>query len=132
MKYILLYILTFIVFLAIDFVWLNYIAKDLYSTQIGHLLAEKPNLVSALIFYLFFIVGVIVFAVLPGYEAQSIGKAIMYGALFGFLTYATYDLTNLATLKDWPLKVTIIDLIWGTSISTVTSIAGYLIANKLL
>ncbi len=131
MKYIYLYILTFVVFLAIDFIWLNFIAKNLYATRIGHLLAEKPNLVPALIFYLIFVVGVIIFAIIPGYETKNIFKTILLGALFGLLTYSTYDLTNLATLKNWPISVTIIDLIWGTSISTVTSVAGYYIATLL-
>ena len=131
MKYIYLYILTFLVFLAIDFVWLNWIAKNMYSEKIGHLLAENANLVPALIFYLLFVVGAIVFAVLPGYEAKSIGKTIFLGALFGMMTYATYDLTNLATLKEWPLSMTIIDIIWGTSLSTVTALSGYYIANML-
>lgn len=131
MKYIYLYLLTFIIFLAIDFVWLNFIAKNMYSQKIGHLLAENPNLIPALIFYLIFIVGVIVFAVLPGYSNESITKAILLGALFGLLTYSTYDLTNLATLRNWPISVTIIDIIWGTGISTVTSVAGYYIASWL-
>lgn len=131
MKYIYLYLLAFLVFLAIDFVWLNWIAKNLYAEKIGHLLAENASLVPALIFYLLFVVGAIIFAVLPGYEAKSIGKTIFLGALFGMMTYATYDLTNLATLKNWPISVTIIDIIWGTSLSTVTAVAGYYIANFL-
>lgn len=131
MKYIYLYIITFVIFLAIDFVWLNFIAKNIYSTKIGHLLAENPKLFPALIFYIIFVIGIIIFAILPGYGAQNIWKTAMLGALFGLLTYSTYDLTNLATLKDWPVSVTIIDLIWGTSISTGTSILGYLIATLL-
>jgi uncharacterized membrane protein len=131
MKYVYLYILTFIVFLAIDFVWLNWIAKNLYSEKIGHLLAENPNLIAAGVFYLLFVAASLVLAVLPGYEAQSLTKTIMLGAIFGMITYATYDLTNLATLKEWPLSVTIIDIIWGTSLSTATAIAGYYIANFL-
>lgn len=131
MKHIYLYIITFVIFLAIDFIWLNFIAKNIYATKIGHLLAENPKLFPALIFYLIFVVGVIIFAVLPGYEAQNIWKTVMLGALFGLLTYSTYDLTNLATLKNWPVSVTIIDLIWGTSVSTVTSVAGYYIARML-
>jgi uncharacterized membrane protein len=131
MKYVYLYILTFIVFLAIDFVWLNWIAKNLYSEKIGHLLAENPNLIAAGVFYLLFVAASLVLAVLPGYEAQSLTKTIMLGAIFGMITYATYDLTNLATLKEWPLSVTIIDIIWGTSLSTATAVAGYYIANFL-
>jgi uncharacterized membrane protein len=131
MKYFLLYILTFLVFLAIDAVWLLVISKNLYSKEIGHLMAEKALLLPALIFYLLFVVGVLIFAVIPGYQAQSLSKTLMLGALFGLMTYATYDLTNLATLKDWPLKVTIIDIIWGTSLSTVTGLAGYYIAQLI-
>jgi uncharacterized membrane protein len=131
MKYILLYVLNFLVFLAIDAVWLLFIAKNLYAKEIGHLMAEKALLLPALIFYLLFVIGVLIFAVIPGYEAQSLSKTLMLSALFGLMTYATYDLTNLATLKDWPLKVTIIDIIWGTSLSTVTGLAGYYIAKLI-
>lgn len=131
MKYIYLYLLTFVVFLVIDFIWLNFIAKNLYSTRIGHLLADKPNLIPALIFYLIFVVGVIIFAIIPGYETKNILKTILLGGLFGLLTYSTYDLTNLATLKNWPVSVTIIDMIWGTSLSVMTSVAGYYIATLL-
>lgn len=131
MKYVFLYLITFVVFLAIDFIWLNFIAKNLYSTRIGHLLAEKPNLVPAFIFYLIFVVGIMIFAIIPGYETKNILKTISLGALFGLLTYSTYDLTNLATMRNWPVSVTIIDIIWGTSISVVTSTAGYYIATLL-
>ena len=131
MKYIYLYLITFVIFLAIDFIWLNFVAKNLYATRIGHLLAEKPNLIPALIFYLIFVVGIITFAIIPGYEAKNILKTILLGALFGFLAYSTYDLTNFATMKNWPLSVTIIDIIWGTSVSLITSVAGYYIATLL-
>jgi uncharacterized membrane protein len=131
MKYLYLYILTFIVFLAIDAIWLGIIAKNMYADKIGHLMAENPNLIAALVFYLLFVATLLVFVVVPGYEAQSLTKTIILGALFGMITYATYDLTNLATLKDWPLSTTIIDIIWGTSLATATSIAGYYIANFL-
>jgi uncharacterized membrane protein len=131
MKYIYLYILTFVVFLIIDFIWLNFVAKNLYVTKIAHLMAQSPKLVPALIFYLIFVAGVIIFAVLPGYESRNIWRTIMLGALFGLLSYSTYDLTNLSTLKDWPLSVTIIDIIWGTSVTAVTSLAGYYIGVLL-
>jgi len=131
MKYFYLYILTFMVFLVIDFMWLTWIAKNMYSEKIGHLLAESPNFIAALIFYLLFVGAILIFAVLPGYEAQSPSKTILLGALLGIITYATYDLTNLATLKNWPLSVTTIDILWGTGLCTVTSISGYYIANFL-
>jgi uncharacterized membrane protein len=131
MKYLYLYILTFLVFLAIDAIWLGIIAKNMYADKIGHLMAENPNLIAAGIFYLLFVATLLVFVILPGYEAQSLSKVILLGALFGMITYATYDLTNLATLRDWPLSTTIIDIIWGASLATVTSVAGYYIANFL-
>jgi uncharacterized membrane protein len=131
MKYLLLYILTFLVFLGIDAVWLLFISKDLYANNIGHLMADKAQLLPALVFYLLFVVGVLVFAVIPSYQAQSMSKLLRLSALFGMMTYATYDLTNLATLKDWPLKITIIDITWGTSLSTVTGLAGYYIAQLI-
>ena len=130
MNYIYLYLLTTIAFFAIDFLWLKFAATN-YSKKIGHLMASKPKLFPALIFYLIFVVGVIIFAVLPGYESQNIWKAIMLGALFGMLSYSTYDLTNLATLKNWPVSITVIDIVWGTTVSTITSVAGYYIATLL-
>lgn len=131
MKYIYLYLLTFAVFLIIDAIWLGIIAKNMYSEKIGHLMAENANLIAAGVFYLIFVGTLLVFVVIPGYEAQSLTKTVILGALFGMITYATYDLTNLATLKDWPLSVTIIDIVWGASLATITSVAGYYIANFL-
>ena len=118
------YLIALGVFFGIDMVWLSFIAKDLYQEQIGFLMKSSPNWVAAMSFYLLFIVGLVVFVIEPALENDSWQKALMLGALFGLITYATYDLTNLATIKDWPLKVTIIDLLWGTflgsSVSTIT------------
>jgi uncharacterized membrane protein len=94
-------------------------------------MAEKPNFIAAGVFYLLFIVGLVYFAIMPAVDAGSIGKALLAGALFGFMTYATYDLTNLATLKDWPITVTIVDLIWGTFLSTSITLLTYLVYNWL-
>lgn len=131
MNYLKMYIIAFIIFLAIDAIWLGLVAPKFYKAQIGHLMSEKPNLIAALIFYLLFIVGVVYFVINPAIEAQSITKVLVAGALFGFMTYATYDLTNLATLKDWPITVTIVDLIWGTSLSTLIGLFTYLIYNAI-
>jgi uncharacterized membrane protein len=127
-----LYGIGFLVFLGIDAVWLGLIAKQFYGKYLGHLLSPTPNFAAAGIFYLLFIVGILVFAVIPGLNQSSVSKAIILGALFGLITYATYDLTNLATLKDWPLLVTVVDLIWGTVLSA--SVAGITaaIAQKIL
>jgi len=126
-----MYIIAFIIFLAIDAIWLGLVAPKFYKSQIGHLMSEKPNLIAALVFYVLFVIGIVYFVVAPGIDAQSISKILVAGALFGFMTYATYDLTNLATLRDWPIKVTIIDLIWGTSLSTLIGVGTFYIYNWL-
>lgn len=131
MNYLKMYAIAFIIFLAIDAIWLGLVAPKFYKNQIGHLMAEKPNFIAALVFYLIFIVGVVYFVVNPAIEAQSMSKLLVAGMLFGFMTYATYDLTNLATLKDWPITVTIVDLVWGTTLSTLIGLFTYLIYNWL-
>ena len=129
MAYFKMYIIAFVIFLIIDAIWLGLVAPKFYKSQIGHLMSDKPNFIAALIFYLLFIVGVVYFVVNPAVEAQSVTMVLIAGALFGFMTYATYDLTNLATLKDWPIVVTIVDLVWGTSLSTLIGLFTYLIYN---
>jgi uncharacterized membrane protein len=128
-KLILPYFLTFAVFLAIDMVWLGFIAKDLYRKHIGHLLADNVNWVAALVFYALFIIGIFIFAIVPAVEKGSVQTAILMGALFGFFTYATYDLTNLATLKDWPTAIVFIDIIWGVVLTGIVSTAGFYITQ---
>lgn len=127
-KIFLTYLLTVPVFFAIDMVWLGLIAKNLYQKQIGHLLSPNVNWGAAGIFYLVYIYGIIFFAVLPGVEKDSIRTVITNAALFGAIAYATYDLTNLATLKNWPTTIVYIDIFWGAVLSTLVAIAGYYIA----
>lgn len=122
------YLLTIPVFFAIDMIWLGIIAKDLYQKQIGHLLSSTVNWPAALLFYLVYIYGIVHFAVLPGIEKDSLRTVIINAALFGLMAYATYDLTNLATLKDWPLKIVFIDLLWGMVLTSVVAVASYQIA----
>lgn len=129
--YLKLYTLTFVVFLGIDLVWLIKIAPSFYKSNIGHLMAEKPNLMAAAIFYIFNIVGILVFAVIPGLKANSHKTALVLGALYGALSYATYDLTNLATLRNWPLKVTIVDIAWGAFLTGIVSVICYFLGSKL-
>lgn len=131
MNFFKMYIIAFVIFLAIDALWLGLIAPKFYKNHIGHLMAERPNFIAAIIFYLLFIVGLVYFVVMPAVAAGSISKVLLAGALFGFMTYATYDLTNLATLKDWPIIVTVVDLIWGTFLSTSISLLTYLVYNWL-
>lgn len=116
-----LYFLTLTVFLAIDGLWLTLIAKDFYAKHLGYLMSKTPNLVAAGIFYLIYIVAMLVFVLVPAIEKKSLIQAITMGALFGLCAYATYDLTNLATVKDWPLLITIVDLIWGTTLSAAVA-----------
>lgn len=126
-----LYLIALPVFLAIDMVWLTLVAKDFYAKQIGFLMAKNPNLLAAFIFYLIFIIGLVVFVITPALDKGMWTYALLAGAFFGLVTYATYDLTNLATVKDWPLVITIVDLIWGMTVSATVSVATYLIALKL-
>ena len=127
-----IYVLTLVVFLAVDLIWLVKIAPKFYKKMIGHLMAPKPNGPAAIIFYLLFIVGLVFFVGYPTFISGIWYEALINGALFGFFTYATYDLTNLATLKQWPLKVTIIDLIWGTFLSATTSTIVFFLASWII
>ena len=127
-----LYIFTIPIFFAIDILWLGIIAKNVYKKYLGNFLSDQVNWVAAIIFYLIFIAGIIIFAVLPAIEKDSMLRAIIFGALFGFFTYATYDLTNLATLKGWPVTIVIIDMIWGMVLSGVVSTASFFIAKRLV
>lgn len=126
-----LYFIALPVFFAIDMIWLGLVAKDFYRSQIGFLLKENVNWVAAISFYLLFIIGVVFFVVMPALEKGSLMYALLVGALFGFITYATYDLTNLATTKDWPLLVTLVDLAWGAVLSASVSSVTYLIATRI-
>jgi len=126
-----LYLIALPVFLAIDLIWLGLVAKGFYAKHLGYLMKTDVNWISAILFYLLFIVGVVVFVLIPAVEKSSLQQVIVYGALFGLVTYATYDLTNLATIKDWPLLITVIDLIWGTVLSTLVSVITYLIYTNI-
>lgn len=117
------YAATFVIFMAIDAVWLTQMASRLYQPTIGHLLAPQPDLFAALVFYLLYILGMVAFTVRPAHPDASLKAAAARGALFGLVAYATYDLTNQATMRDWPWFVTIIDLIWGT-VLTATATVG--------
>jgi uncharacterized membrane protein len=124
MKYFLAYVATAAAMLAIDMLWLGVIAKPLYQQGIGHLMADRPNIPVAVLFYAVFPIGLMVFAVAPGGISTTWGKTLLAGAMFGFFAYATYDLTNLATLKDWPVGLSIVDTLWGTGVSAVAAAAG--------
>ncbi|MBL8063171.1 MAG: DUF2177 family protein [Anaerolineales bacterium] len=119
-----LYFITLIAFLGIDSFWLGLVAPSFYSSQIGYIMADQPNFLAAGLFYLLFIFGMVVFIVEPGVKEQTLMQAVMRGALFGLVTYATNDLTNLATLAGWPVLVTVVDLLWGTFLSAAVTLVS--------
>lgn len=119
------------VFFAIDMVWLGFVAKGFYRAQIGQLMKPDVNWTAAIIFYLIFIAGLVVFVITPAVEKGSWMHALLFGALFGLVCYATYDLTNLAVAKDWPLLVTVVDLVWGAVLAASVSTVTYFIVNKI-
>ncbi|MDA0987198.1 MAG: DUF2177 family protein [Bacteroidetes bacterium] len=126
-----LYFIALPVFFVIDMVWLLVIAKDFYRAQIGGLMKPDVNWIAAIVFYLIFIAGLVVFVISPAMEKGSWTHALLFGALFGLVCYATYDLTNLAVAKDWPLLVTIVDLAWGAVLAASVSTITYFIARKI-
>lgn len=126
-----LYFITLPVFFAIDMVWLGLVARNFYREQIGFLMAADFNWPAAIVFYLLFIGALIFFVISPAVEKKMWFDALFRGALFGLVTYATYDLTNQATVKGWPVLVTIVDLAWGTTLSASVSLVSYFIAEKL-
>jgi len=129
---ILLYLITFICFFMIDLVWLGLIAKGFYRKHLGEMLSPKVNWAAAILFYLLFIFGLVVFVVRPGVIQNTPLNALLMGALLGLVCYATYDLTNLATIKDWPLVVTVIDLIWGTVLGASVSLISVILGRAIL
>ncbi len=126
-----LYAIALPIFFAIDMAWLGLVAKNFYRSQVGFLMRSDINWLAAIIFYLLFIVGLVIFVITPAVEKNSWVYAVLFGALFGLISYATYDLTNLATIKDWPLLVTIVDLAWGAVLAALVSTATFFIASKI-
>ncbi len=123
--YVKLYLITFVAFLAIDMVWLGLVARTFYRKYLGFLMAPNPNWTAAIAFYLLFVVGILVFVVVPGVENGSLATTLIHAALFGLIAYATYDLTNLATVKDWPVIVSLVDMVWGAVLGTLVSLVGF-------
>jgi uncharacterized membrane protein len=119
-----LYLITFLTFLAIDSLWLGLVAPSFYRSQIGYIMAETPNYFAAGLFYLVFIFGMVVFIVDPGVREGTLIQSVSRGALFGLVTYATYDLTNLATVEGWPVLLTVVDLTWGTVLSAAVTLVS--------
>ncbi|MBA3235368.1 MAG: DUF2177 family protein [Chloroflexi bacterium] len=127
-----LYLATVPVFFLIDLVWLGLVARDFYRDQMGSLMADPINWPAGILFYLLWVAGLILFAVTPALDGGDWVRALLLGAAFGFITYATYDLTNLATLRDWSLPLTLVDLAWGTVLGGVVATASYLLGRNVL
>lgn len=130
--YIQLYLLTIPVFFVIDLLWLGVIARGFYRTNLAHLLSPSVNWPAAFAFYLIYIAGILYFAVAPALAAESLWPALINGALFGLFTYLTYELTNMATLPDWPLRVVILDTLWGVALCTSVAAGSFMIGRWLI
>ena len=130
-QYLIAYITVAVLFLGIDAVWLKFIANEFFHSQLEHLLADQPKLGVAVCFYMGYAAGIVYFAVKPALEQQRIKPAIYNGALFGFFCYAAYEFTNYATLRDWPLLILPVDILWGASLTALTAAAGFLAVKKL-
>jgi uncharacterized membrane protein len=126
-----LYAVSVPVFFLIDFLWLGLIAKPFYDRHLGYLLREHVLWGAAILFYLFFLLGLVVFVIAPAVEAGSLSKAILLGLFFGFITYQTYELTNYALVRDWPFIVVVVDIAWGMVLSSLVSAVTFLIATKV-
>lgn len=132
LNYILLYLVVLAAFFVIDMIWLGLVARKFYKKYLGFIMAEKVKWPAAIIFYLFFIFGLLFFVVIPSLGQDCWFYALWTGALFGALCYATYDLTNLATLKNWPLLVTIVDICWGAALSGTLAVIGFVFGRLIL
>jgi uncharacterized membrane protein len=126
------YAITLVIFFAIDLVWLGVVAKNFYRQHIGHLLSADVNWPAALLFYALYIGGIVFFAIKPAFETGSAARALAHGAVFGLIAYATYDLTNQATMRDWPVLVTVVDLVWGTVLTGTVAFLSYHASIRLL
>ncbi len=127
-----LYAVALTAFLIIDLIWLGVVARSFYQAQMGHLMRANVNWTAAIVFYLIFVSGIVVLVVWPAIERQSLTHAIVLGALLGLVTYAAYDLTNLATLQGFPLTVAVVDLMWGTVLCATVSAITYLASSRLV
>lgn len=130
MTYITAYIATLAVFLLCDVAWLGTMAGRLYRPTLGDIMLTDVNFPAAIVFYLVYPLGLVIFAILPALKSGSLGEVMLHGALFGFFTYATYDLTNHATLRNWTTQLTMIDAGWGTLLGAVAATAGFWVTTK--
>lgn len=131
-RYLILYMISLAAFFAIDMLWLGLVASSFYQQQLGFLMAPTPNWFVAALFYLLFVLGILFFVIVPGVNANSLKATLMKGAMFGLISYATYDLTNLATLKNWPVLLSVIDMLWGTFLGVSIGWIGFFAGKRLI
>ena len=131
MTFIWMFLIAFMIFIVIDLIWLGMVAKNFYADQLKGLMTDKVNWAAAIIFYLLYVFGLVVIVISPAVNDGNVFQAFWFGGFVSFLMYATYDLTNLATLKNWPLKMTLVDLVWGASLGSLTSGLTALIITAL-
>lgn len=127
MQYIWHFLLVGIIFAVIDAIWIGVVANKFYKSKMKNLLLDKPNFIPAIIFYIIYVTAIVVLALEPALVTDSLAKAVGYSAMFGLAAYATYDLTNASTLKEWPKSITIVDLLWGTAVTTLSTLVAFLI-----
>jgi len=125
------YVATLAAFLVLDFTWLGLVARGFYRTEMGPLMREQVLWLPAFAFYALVVVAILVFVVFPAVERASLARAAGLGAFFGLVTYATYDLTNLAVLRGFEPRLALVDMAWGTALCTAVSMVGYLVASRL-
>lgn len=123
------YAITFIIFLVIELFWLITLAKNFYQKELGYIMKPKPNLIATIIFSFLFVLGIVFFVINPAIDQNSWRYALLVGVLYGLITYATYTLTNLATLKGWPIKVAIVDLLWGSILGGIVATISFFAVN---
>ncbi len=126
-----LYLIALPVFITFDLLWLGLVAKNFYQEQVGFLMRSDVNLIAATLFYLVFVAGLVLFVIYPAQEKGSMVYALMFGAAFGLVTYASFDLTSLALIKGWPILVTVIDMLWGMFIAASVSAITCFIVSKI-
>ncbi|MDX2448730.1 MAG: DUF2177 family protein [Desulfobacterales bacterium] len=129
--YVKLYLLTVPIFFLLDIIWLGYIAKGFYRKHLGFILSPEVNWPAAITFYLIYIVGILFFAVAPAMERASLLRALVWGGLYGFFTYATYDLTYMALIKGWPMKIVLVDILWGMVLCAAVASASFGVARYI-
>lgn len=130
-KFLISYLTSLVVFCAMDFLWLGLVVKEFYGREIGPLLLTSPQIEPAIAFYLLYVIGIVVFAVTPALAANRWQKALSHGALLGLIAYATYDLSNLATLKDWSARVAFVDICWGTVVTATAATAAFFLSKRM-